>query len=81
MSRIIEKEWFDFAAKVLPGNASEVQRKETRRAFYAGAITLFAAIQDRLSPEADPTPADIGVMESIHQEFLAWERALREGRA
>lgn len=36
--------WSSFSAKVIPAEASELQRREMRRAFYAGASAALGAM-------------------------------------
>lgn len=47
----IELEWFTYHAQVLPPNVSDVQVRETRKAFYAGAQALYALLMNQLSSE------------------------------
>ena len=38
---MIEKAWESFAARVMPPNVSDIQRREMKRSFYAGAAVLL----------------------------------------
>ncbi len=46
---VIRKAWRSYKEKVIPRNAPAVQVEESRRAFYAGAHTLFSSILQGLS--------------------------------
>jgi hypothetical protein len=78
---IIETEWRNFAERVLPVDAPDVQRVEMRRAFFAGAISLFHALVTGMSPGDEPTDADMAKMDSIKAEFDRYEADLARGRA
>lgn len=79
--KIIDAAWRSYSEKVLPFNASDIQRQECRRAFYAGASSLFDGILTMLDPGTEPTDADLDKMTAIHSEFEEYAKALSEGRA
>jgi hypothetical protein len=79
--QIIETEWRNFAEAVLPVNASTVQHVEMRRAFYAGAVALFAALVTGMDPGDEPTEMDLAKMDSIKAEFDRYEADLKARRA
>lgn len=62
--------WTSFAGAVVPLNASDIQRTEMRRAFYAGAI----AVIDITSAIAEIPDENIGVriLERLHVEKHAF---------
>lgn len=49
--RTIGEVWASYVADVLPAMASDVQREETKRAFYAGATAMFAAVLAASEPD------------------------------
>jgi hypothetical protein len=51
--RLVRDGWQSYAEKVLPKNAPAVQRQETRRAFYAGAMHLLSTMMDLGEPDVD----------------------------
>ena len=55
----IEKEFQEYRREVIPVDAPQVQIDECRKAFYAGAWALMDVIINGLSPDKDPTAADI----------------------
>lgn len=77
----LAQEWDQFARNILPPNASEVQRVETRRAFYAGAATMFGLMTGGLDADHEPTDLDVAYVESLNQEIAAFSRDLAEGNA
>ncbi len=71
MSRqtIIEEAWVSYREECIPPTASHTQVVESRRAFYAGACTLFVGILEGLSPNKDVTDADVAALEDIKAEL------------
>lgn len=74
MGKIAEA-WADYERKVLPRECGSVQRTETRRAFYAGAVTVFGALVHGLGSNPDVySTEDEALMDGIKAEceqFLA----------
>ena len=66
--RTVRDEWERFAATVLPRGVSDVQRTETQKAFYAGAISMLA-----LSAELG---GDEWTEESGAKQLQAWQDEL-----
>jgi len=75
------EEWFAFAAAVIPEQATDVQRREMRRAWYAGAATLFSIITSGLDPDAESTEADLAYLDSLNKELEKFAIDVGEGRA
>jgi hypothetical protein len=50
-----------------------------RRAFYAGASTLFSAVITKLSPGNETQPSDIDMLEDLLAELEGWARKLGGG--
>lgn len=61
--------WDDFAARVLPEDAPEVQRVEMRRAFYAGVASLLIT-QKKLADLTDDEGA--AALDKIEREYTAF---------
>lgn len=68
----IEAGWQSYRSTVLPQDASEIQIRECRQAFYAGAAILFEGLMNALDPGDDPTEADLGRMAAIQNELDAF---------
>jgi hypothetical protein len=94
-SNKIEKEWRELAALTLPPDASIIQRMEMRKAFFAGAISMFSMIFSGLDPSSpDMTSADESLLDDLSSEMEEyinqmksqaeglkhWTNILRQGR-
>lgn len=66
---------------ILLAEAGEVQRRETRRAFYAGAQALLVVMTSGLSDHAETTESDEALMASVDAELKQFVRDIEEGRA
>lgn len=74
--------WADFERAILdPSNASQVQRNEMRRAWYAGASHMLTALTAGLDPDAEPTEADLAYVSSLALELADYAEKLFTGRA
>lgn len=74
--QIIEGGWAGFCLAVMPKGASQTQIDEMRKAFFAGALHLFASIMCVLEPDAEPTEKDMRRMSQIHEELQTFQRQL-----
>lgn len=81
MQNLIERSWENYMRKVLPAGASTVQRWESRRAYYAGASTLFSILVSGMGPGDEPQPEDLELMRSIKSELDNFAAAVKDGRA
>ncbi len=79
MNTIVEQ-WADYEAKVVPRDAPSVQRKEMRRAFYAGAHAALMMLH-KLAGEPISEDAGAAVLEGLHLEARAFALAVEQGRA
>lgn len=69
----IASEWNNFEKAVIPPNAPGVQRKEMRRAFYAGVWAMLQAAKE-LGEGSISEDAGVIALESIEaecQEFMS----------
>ena len=79
--RPIEKLWRSYLLDVVPKNAAEIQIRETRRAFYAGAAALFNSIMGGLDGGTpSETRADMVMMDAIYRELKDFPRLVAEGK-
>lgn len=67
--KLIEDSWNDYFSKVVPEDASEIQVRETRKAFYAGAVCLYTTIMTSLGPNAEVSESDLNIVGSIQDEL------------
>jgi hypothetical protein len=73
---MIEEAWKSYEAKVVPASAPQVQRVESKRAFYAGAATLLYGLVGGVEPgTSEPTPADMSFITSVKAELDAFYQA------
>ena len=75
----IGEAWASYVAALLdPAGAGEVQREETKRAFYAGAAAMFSAMLNAAELEEDPAAARV---EALDRELVDYLRLFktREG--
>lgn len=77
--KLIEVGWTALRVLVIPPNASEIQLREMRMAFMAGAQHLFATVLSILEPGTEPTEADMKRLDLIQKELddFAQEMKLR----
>jgi hypothetical protein len=73
--------WASFEAGALPVMVGDVQRREMRRAFYAGAAGMLGTIMDMLDPGDDATEADLDNMDKLHAEIVRFGEDMEAGRA
>ena len=64
-----------------PINAGQVQRQETRRAFYTGVACLLDMMTFSLEEGTEPTEKDMDYMDGIQRELEAFAEALKAGNA
>lgn len=65
----IASEWNNFEKAVIPSNAPLVQRKEMRRAFYAGAWAILQAAKE-LGDDSISEEAGVVALEAMEVEFV-----------
>ena len=78
---LLAEQWDSYARRVMPRDAGTSQRMETRRAFYAGAQGLFQLVMANLSPDRDPTPEDLVMMQDLEAELRAYVERVKAGTA
>jgi hypothetical protein len=78
---LMEEQWNEFARLVLPGDASALQKRDMRRAFYAGGVAIIFQIAAAFPPNAEATEADLQLMDDLQQELNAFVRDVKAGKA
>jgi hypothetical protein len=81
VTHTVASQWESFAALVLPADAGDVQRQETRRAFYAGAQALLGLMMHGLEATDEVTDDDVASLTRLQEELAAFVRDVKEGRA
>lgn len=76
--KIIEAGWKSMRIMAIPRNASDVQLREMRKAFFAGAQHLFASILCILDPGSEATEKDMERMHLIDKELKEFVAILKE---
>ncbi len=79
--QLVAEQWDQFARGVLPRDAPEAQRREMRRAFYAGAQAILFRVIEAFAPETEPTAEDLQVMRDVHDELQEFGKLIQQGRA
>lgn len=76
--KYIERGWLSYRELAVPADAGEVQVKETKQAFYAGASILFTTLMQPgvLDPGTEETDADMKKMADLQAEIDAFGQAL-----
>jgi hypothetical protein len=75
MKNPILSAWKSYEVMVLPKEASEVQKSETKQAFFAGAATIFQALMAGLSDGPEETEGDMTMLADIETELRAFGTA------
>lgn len=73
----IEKEWEGFAAMVFAGcdHVTDNQRREMKKAFFAGAWALFTALEEIGEPHVSEAEGE-AFLEARRAECLEFKRRL-----
>lgn len=79
--QLMAEQWDQFARGVLPANCPEDQRREMRRAFYAGAQAILFRVIEAFAPGSEPTEEDLLIMQGVHDELQEFGKLIQQGRA
>ncbi len=79
--QLMAEQWDQFARSVLNASTSQDQRREMRRAFYAGAQSILFRVIESFAPESEPTADDLQIMEDLHNELQEFGKLIQQGRA
>lgn len=78
---LVEKGWRLYAEHALPANAPAIQKRETKRAFYAGAGLIFENLTNAVGPEDVSEDAGVEIMVAVDAEVRAFLEDVKRGRA
>lgn len=78
---VIHDEWKKYERYVIPRAAGAVQRKEMRRAFFAGWRSCLSTVSSGMSEGNDITTEDIDILEQIERELQSFAAAVKDGSA
>jgi hypothetical protein len=71
----IDAQWQSYR-EILPAEAEHAQILETKRAFFAGVLSMWNAVMGPLLDEGEePTPADMQRLAEIQEELDAFGRS------
>ena len=70
-----------FSSRVTPARASAEQRRDMRRCFYAGAGSMYELMTNGLDGSPDATNLDLAYMISLQEEFIAFAKSVKDGKA
>lgn len=73
-------EWREFADKVVPRAAFSIQRREMKRAFYAGARVLLSGLVRALDTDHEPTAGDLRMVDRLDRELNEFFERLARGQ-
>jgi hypothetical protein len=79
--RVVESEWEVFKHAVGLAEATPLQLREIRRAFYAGATSLFFGILSSLDAGDEPTDKEMERMRAIGRELCEFNERVKRGEA
>ena len=78
-NKLIENAWKNYQRMALdPIKADPIQRRETKIAFYLGALALFEGIMSNLTPGDEPIEPDLNLMQSVTDELQEFTRNMKE---
>lgn len=73
----VKDEWDAFSDQVIPKTAPEVQHREMKRAFYAGAASILS-IQLNIGDEIDNN-AGAAILKGLYEELLLFVKRAESG--
>lgn len=77
----LNDEWNTYSGHVIPPKAPGIQRVEMRRAFYAGAATMFNLMTQAASKsEGEPTVEEMNEVDAIYKEILTFFAGMKSGK-
>lgn len=75
--KVMEGGWQAFEFLCGLQNAPTIQKREMRRAYFAGAQHLFAVLLNTLDSDREPTAADLNRVDLVHKELEAFVAQLK----
>lgn len=76
--KLIEAGWVALRLAAIPDRAPEIQLREMRMAYMAGAQHLFSSMISILDADKEPTAGDVARVELIHKELEAFRSELEQ---
>ena len=79
--KLIATEYDSLCRSLRLRQASAAQQREMRRAFYAGASTLFSVFLERLADEKSGKDEILDLLTGIQEELVEFGDAIKRGVA
>jgi hypothetical protein len=80
--RLLTEQYESFKDAVGLRHASATQRREMKRAFFAGAWAYYSLVMNLLDPSTpDDTPQDLTLMAALDQEMRDFKDDVVSGKA
>lgn len=77
----LNQAWQKFVVMVEIQHASYAQKREMKRAFFAGAHWMLEMLQYQMDPQGEPTADDLEYMQRISAEIMTFNDAIQSGNA
>ena len=77
---LVAEQWDQFCRVVMPADAPLIQRREMRRAFYAGAQCVLFGVIDELALGSQ-TAEDLDLMAGVQRELSDFADLVKANRA
>jgi hypothetical protein len=77
----IQQAWQNFVTVVEIQHASYAQKREMKRAFFAGAHWMLDMCSIQMDPSSEPTADDIEYLQRVHAEIMHFNEAIQDGSA
>jgi hypothetical protein len=78
---LMAEQWDQFSRLIGLYDKPATQRREMRRAFYAGAECILFRVIASFAPEAEPTAEDLAIMQGVQDELVEFAEQMKNGRA
>lgn len=66
---LVAEQWDQFSRAIMPKDAPSDQRREMRRAFYAGAQAVLFGVIVAMAPEEEVTDSDMAALQGVQDEL------------
>lgn len=76
----IEEAWQSLYTNIFPNGCPDAQRRDLRRCFYAGALSLRNILFSKMSGTEEVTAEDEALMESVSNELDTFSLAVIQDR-
>lgn len=70
--------WESYEKRAVPPGATETQRRETKRAFYAGCAGLFSIVDGPVGDQKNEETA-LRMLDGLHDEVKSFAARLKLG--